>query len=364
MNKFVRNLITEWRRLELPTKDATYLVAVSGGADSLSLLLALVDLQKRSKIGHRLVIAHFNHRLRGNESDLDEDFVRKTAGRFDLELALGRGEFQTKENLEQKARRARYRFLTETAAKLSADGIITAHTLNDQAETFLINLIRGSGLEGLGAMKSVRRIDPTEEIPPTPLKKQGTTDGSTKSGPPASEERERIILIRPLLAWARREMTEQYCHDQGVEYRYDTMNEDRAYKRVRIRKILLPLLRDFNPNIIDVLARTAFLLQEDFQALEKIRMYHLPGFEHLSDRDKPEFLPVSELKNLFPSMRRSILRNWLKHHRGNLRGLDSKHMAAIESLIFSRKSGKIVELPRRTAVKKENGKLIYQENKG
>lgn len=342
MNDFVRNLLTEWRKLDLPFEDKTFVVAVSGGADSVSLALALNDLKQRKKLNLRFVIAHFNHDLRGKESDGDEKFVKDLAEKFGFELALKKGNVAKEGNLEQNARIARYKFLTETAENLHAYGILTAHTLNDQAETFLINLIRGSGIEGLGAMRTVR--------------------GQIQS---SSAKKSEIQLIRPLLSWAKREMTEKFCLDCGIEFRYDTMNEDLAFQRVRIRKVLLPLLEDFNPKIIENLAKTSFILQEDFEVLEKISELGIIGFENLSSKNGEKAdLEIKKLKNLFPSMRRKILRDWLKKQRGDLRNLDSKHIEAVENLIFSRKSGKIIELPNKEFITKENGKISFTTKKG
>lgn len=353
MNNFVRNLITEWRSLKLPFEDETFVVAVSGGADSLSLMLALYELRERKKLDHRFVIAHFNHDLRGIESETDEEFVKKLSAEYDFELALAKGKIISKENLEQKARIARYEFLTKTAQNLNAKGVLTAHTLNDQAETFLINLIRGSGLKGLGGMKPFRFL---EEI----KKEKDESENQSKIQNPKSK----ILLVRPLLTWAKREMTEKFCVEKGINYRYDTMNDDEAFKRVRIRKILIPLLEDFNPKIIENLAKTSFLLQDDFVILEKIQSLHLKEFEKFFSEKRPKPLPISELKNLFPSMLKKILRDWLRGSRGNLRGLDTRHFEAIENLIHSRKSGKIVELPGKDFVKKENGQILYLTEKG
>ena len=166
MHKFVRSLITEWRRLGLPFGGETIVVAVSGGADSLSLLLSLDDLRTRKKLELRIVAAHFNHKLRGHESDADEEFVRQLAIDKDIELAIGHGPIAEKGNVEQNARNARYAFLFQTAKNLNAWGVATAHTMNDQAETFLLNLIRGSGRDGLSGMPPVRewRSEGGEEV--------------------------------------------------------------------------------------------------------------------------------------------------------------------------------------------------------
>ena len=112
MHKFVRNLITEWRRLGLPTANGTVVIAVSGGADSVSLLLALCELKKRGKLDLRLVAAHFNHELRASESDADQEFVRELTIKHKIEFATDRaGKLPSEGNLEQNARAARYDFL-------------------------------------------------------------------------------------------------------------------------------------------------------------------------------------------------------------------------------------------------------------
>jgi len=138
MRRFERELITEWRRLGLPSDDNTIVVAVSGGADSVSLMLALDELKKAKKVEIRIVAAHFNHRLRGDESDADETFVRELTSERKLELAVGRSALSIKTNVEQKARVERYDFLQQTAANLKATAVLTAHD-DDRALVVLHN---------------------------------------------------------------------------------------------------------------------------------------------------------------------------------------------------------------------------------
>ncbi len=339
MHAFVRNLITEWRRLGLPFSSETVVVGVSGGADSVSLLLALHDLRTQEKLGHRIVAAHFNHKLRGAESDADEDYVRDLTTKLSVELAIGHGNISHDGNLEQNARTARYDFLARTAKNLHAFAVVTGHTVNDQAETFLLNLIRGSGPDGLSGMKVIRFLEEAKEM-------GGETDFSPPLLFPSSP-----FLIRPLLNWAKRIDTEEYCHDRGVAYRYDTMNEDTAFKRVRIRKILLPLLEDFNPRIIDTLAQTAAL------------MATVSGTSSAADdSEKKGQLVLKDLKLLEQSELYNKIRMWLKHQRGTMRGLDLKHIEAVGRLILSAKSGRAAELPGGCVIKSA-GKLVYKENK-
>jgi tRNA(Ile)-lysidine synthase len=329
MNKFVRNLLTEWRKLSLSFDGETFVVAVSGGADSVSLAIALDDLKKRKKLNLRFVIAHFNHDLRGEESEKDAEFVKGLANKFHFELAYKKGMISKKGNLEQNARFARYEFLIETAENLHAYGILTAHTINDQAETFLLNLIRGSGIAGLSGMKPVI----------TNYELQSKTQNP----------KSKISLVRPLLNWATRRETENFCHFHKIEFRYDSMNEDLSFKRVRIRKILLPTLKEFNPKIVETLAKTATLLQNETEA------------ESRKPKTENRFLILKDLKMLPKSTFYQTLRDWLEANRGNLRQIDLKHIEAIERLAFSRKSGKIVELPNGESVVKEGGKLFWKQ---
>jgi len=202
MHKFVRSLLTEWRRLGLPVEGEKIVVAVSGGADSVSLLLALDELRKRKKIQNELIAAHFDHGLRREASDADAEFVKTLAEGLGVRCIVGRGKIASKGNLEQNARRARYQFLQKTAVESRATAVVTAHTINDQAETFLFNLVRGTGPDGLAAM------------------------------PPDRELGDGIILARPLLRWPHRAETDAFCNDMDDEPRSYTMNEVPAFNRL------------------------------------------------------------------------------------------------------------------------------------
>jgi len=161
-----------------------------------------------------------------------------------------------------------------------------------------------------------------------------------------------LKLIRPLLTWAKRTDTEGYCRDSSVEYRYDTMNEDTAFRRVQIRKILLPLLEDMNPKIVEVLANTAGLMRQfcDDSRVET----------HLADSAE---LEIGEVKLLSNSQIRDTVRSWLVKQRGNSRRLTLKHTEAVVRLILSEKSGRLAEIPG-GRVMKSGGRLKYESNKG
>jgi len=217
-------------------QDLTVAVAVSGGADSVALLRGLVALKTGGE--GRLAVAHLNHGLRGREAEADEAFVVDLCRRLDVschiggarvaEVAAGRGD-----GLEEAARVARYRFLAETASQIGARYVATAHTADDQAETILHRILRGTGIAGLAGMPRARAIE----------------------GCGAS-------LIRPLLGVHRSELV-AYLTDLGQPYREDTSNRDPKHTRNRLRHDLLPTLaRDYNPGVADALLRLGRLAGE------------------------------------------------------------------------------------------------------
>src|SRR5271165_4532483 len=220
-------------------------VAVSGGADSVALLRVLLDL--RGELGIVLAVAHFNHQLRGNDSEADEAFVADLARHCGLEFFAGRADVRehavnSKQSVEAAGRELRYQWLRRLAEEQRFDAIATAHTLDDQAETVLLKLLRGAGTRGLAG------------IYPELF---------------AGEQR-KVRIVRPMLCITRDEV-ESYLTSLGQSWREDESNLDRRIARNRVRHDLLPLLaREYNPNIRQVLSDTAELAraeEEYWQAL-------------------------------------------------------------------------------------------------
>ena len=343
MHKFTRNLLTEWRKLNLPFENETVLAAVSGGADSVALALALSDLQNARKLKLNFIVAHFNHGLRGADAGADAEFVEQLARKIGFEFVGGNWDTalqDKKENLEQSARKARYDFLLKAAEEKNACAVLTAHTVNDQAETLLLNLMRGSGLEGLGAMRKSRKLNSVN------CKQQSAKFDESEIRNPKSE----INLVRPLLGWANRDATEDFARQKQGGFRRDSMNDDERFSRVKVRKKLIPLLEEFNPKIVKSLAQTAFLLQADAE-------------RSADDNYQAENLPVKDLRNLSKTELYFGLRRWLKNVRGSLRQIELSHIEAVERLIFSRKSGRKIELPKGAAIFKKAGKLFFEKSK-
>ena len=213
---------------------STVLCAVSGGADSMYLLHCLWKLQEEYSI--TLLAAHFEHGLRGEESLRDAAFTQEQCEQLHVPCVIEHGsvaEFAARKKIgiEEAARTLRYRLLEKTADHFGCDRIATAHTLNDNAETILMNLCRGAGTRGLAG------------IPPV-----------------------RGRLIRPLLQTDRTEI-EEYLEAHQIPHVEDSSNRDTAYSRNRIRQQVIPLLKEWNPSLLDAFARTAELLREDDECL-------------------------------------------------------------------------------------------------
>jgi tRNA(Ile)-lysidine synthase len=206
-------------------------VAVSGGADSVALLRILLEL--REHLGIILSVAHFNHKIRGADADADEQFVRELATKYALDLHLSSGDAPAEaalnqQSLETAARNLRYAFFRELLASRKVDNIATAHSMDDQAETVLMRLLRGAGTRGLAGIY--------------PAYSSGESVGA---------------IIRPLLEFRRAELRE-YLEAHKQPWREDSTNSDLHHTRNSIRQELLPLLSEkYNPNIVETLARTA-----------------------------------------------------------------------------------------------------------
>ncbi len=213
------------------------LVAVSGGADSVALLTALRRLSENPKSS--LIVGHFNHRWRGEESDAEAQFVRELAARYGLSCEMGSlpATAEKQPPNEAAARHARYQFLQQTAERHGARYLATAHTADDQAETVLHRILRGTGIAGLAGIPRIRVLSPA------------------------------VTLIRPLLVFRHADI-EAYLAKLNQTFCHDSSNRDIAFTRNRIRHELLPeLAENYNPEVIPALLRLADLADETQQYL-------------------------------------------------------------------------------------------------
>ncbi len=262
--------------------------AVSGGADSVALLFGLYLLKE--KLDFSLSAAHFNHRLRGAESDRDEAFVKAFCARYDIPLHLGSGEVVPgQKGLEAAARDARYGFLRSLPGKIA-----TAHTADDNAETILLHLLRGTGLRGLGGIAPVG-------------------DG----------------LIRPLLTVTRREV-EAFLAEYCLPHVEDSSNQGDAFQRNRLRHHVMPLLTAENPRLAENMTAMALSLQAEEALLERLT-------EERYTTDIPA------LRQMAPGLRDRILERFLQEN--GLQEPSRSHVLLLEGLVFSEKPSARAHFP-------------------
>jgi tRNA(Ile)-lysidine synthase len=280
------------------------LVALSGGPDSTGLLLALTLL--RRKLGIRLVAAHVNHRLRGAEADGDEAAAAATAAalgvvfvRAELPADLARGA-----NLEARARTLRYAALRRLAADQGCGKIATGHTLDDQAETVLMRLIRGSSGRGLGAVRPRR------------------ADG----------------VIRPLLD-CRRAAVEAVVRQAGLTYRLDASNRDPRFLRTHVRERVLPLLAELNPSIVRACANLAAAAGGERRIISEW------ADAQLAAAAADGRLDVAWLLQLAPTLRPLLVRRWLLRAGLTPRTLTARHAHAVLDLALRRRGRAQAHLP-------------------
>ena len=319
-----QNFVRLIRSRQLVAPGDKVLLALSGGADSTALLCLFLEIRPRLDL--ELAVAHLNHGLRGRESEADAEFVRSLAARYDLRCVVEKLPSRQRlkgGNTEALAREQRYRFLQRIGDSLGAHRIALGHTRNDQAETVLLRLLRGSGTLGLAAI---------------PVSRAGR-------------------FIRPLLSIEREDLR-TYLRSGGVGWREDSSNRDLRYARNRVRHELIPWLeKAFNPHILDVLARTAENLRGDAESLEWLvedlaRRHADPADARLGWRR-------SWLNTLPPGLRSQLVR----HAFGTLdpeTHVLKRQVDAVLELLQDHKSGKSVRVGRIEAVR-EFDRLLFRE---
>ena len=308
--------------------------AVSGGADSVALLTLLAEV--RAPLGLVLSVVHFNHQLRGKASDLDEKFVSALAEKLGLTLHIGRANVagkakREKSNLEDAARRARYAFFEKLVTQGLFEAVATAHTMDDQAETVLAHILRGTGLPGLAA------IHPVADS-----------------------------IRRPLLDFRRADLR-KYLQAKKQRWREDATNRDANRSRARMRKKLLPLLvKEFNPGAIEHLAGLAARAREEAAFLDQFAAHLLQTFatrEASSVRiDVVRFLaPIALGDDDAVAPLRGVLLEKLvarvKSHHGQLSAV---HIEAVVRLARHAETGKRIQLPGGVDVLREKDALLFR----
>jgi tRNA(Ile)-lysidine synthase len=306
------------RRRALFTRRDRVAVAVSGGGDSVALTLILADLQARS--GATVCgLIHVNHQLRGAASDGDEAFCRALAARLDLPIEVARVDVaaearRRRSSIEVAARAVRYAFFADAAARHGATIVATGHTLDDQAETVLLRLLRGAGTRGISGIRPRRGA-----------------------------------IVRPLIDTPRA-MLRAFLESRGESWREDATNEDVSIARNRLRHTVLPAVTSFAPAAVRALARVADVAAADESLLETLAIEKEPALV-LSTGESRIALDVAKLAAAPPALSMRVIRRSVE--RVGAKPLGARHLDAIRRLVVSERSRGSLDLPGLRADKQD-----------
>lgn len=316
------------RKYSLLERGDCVVVALSGGADSCALLISLNRLAESLCL--KIIVAHFNHGLRQDESDNDEAFCHALAQKFGLPFVtkkMHQTVIPQGMSPEDYFRRERYRFLDDAATRYGANKIALGHHLHDQAETVLINVLRGSGLDGLKGFLPMRQNK----------------------------------YIRPLMEVTRREIHD-YLNKTGIEYREDSSNNSKVYLRNLIRNDLIPQLKEkYNPQIEQNLARMAEIIRRDDEFISKY-VHDILSSTHIKKNDDEVFFSAEYFKTLPPSLGYRVLKALLEGLTPDGRGVSYAHIQSLAGLVNQRSSGKTISLPNHLIAQKEYDRIIIKTN--
>jgi tRNA(Ile)-lysidine synthase len=283
-------------------------VGLSGGPDSVCLLHALYSL--REKLGINLYAVHLNHMIRGKEAERDEEYSKCFAELLGIPFYSKCIEVEkyAKEHgmsSEEAGRFFRYKLFNEVADEVGAKKIALAHNMNDQAETMIMRFIRGTGISGLGGIKPIR-------------------DNK---------------YIRPILSCSRGEI-EEYCEVNALNPVIDSTNKESIYTRNRVRLEFIPYIKKhFNPNIIESLYKNSEIFRDENEYIDSMAKHELKKI-----REK-EGINIIEFNKLHTALKKRVIRLMVEDVKGNLNGIEGKHIEECIRLIEKGKTGKTIELP-------------------
>jgi tRNA(Ile)-lysidine synthase len=284
------------------------IVGLSGGADSVSLTHILYKIKDLYDL--KIYAVHLNHLIRGNEAIRDEEHSREFTKSLDIPFYSERikvEEYAKEHGMssEEAGRFLRYRLFNEVAKKVGANKIALAHNMNDQAETMLMRFFRGSGISGLGGIKPIR-------------------EGK---------------YIRPIIACSRREI-EEYCKKNNLIPAEDSTNKESIYTRNRVRLELIPYIKEhFNPNIIESLYKNSEIFRDEDSYLTEISERELENIRIKNG------LSINKFNSLNIAVKRRVLRSIIGTVKGNLTGIEGKHIEECIRMLEKGETGKIIEFP-------------------
>ena len=307
-------------------------IGVSGGPDSMCLLNALESILRNKKLNYNIYVAHINHGIRKEASE-DEEYVKKYCKEKNIECFVKKVDLKkvskdNKKGLEEMGREIRYQFFNEILEKVNANKIATAHTKNDNAETVLMNFIRGTGISGLRGIEPLR-------------------DG---------------IYIRPLIECNRNEI-ENYCKSEGLNPRIDKTNLENVYTRNKIRNLLIPYIeKEFNPNIIETTNRLSILASKENSYFENIVKQSYEELK-LEQSEKEIVLDLKKFNAKEDVIKSKIVRYTIKELLGTCQGIEKIHIDDILKLCSNNIGNKFLIPNKNIKVLVKNKKIFFKSNK-
>ena len=326
--KLIERVLKTVRNYSMLNAGDVVLVAVSGGPDSIFLLHTLNALKNKLKL-RKLIICTLDHGLRDKESRDDSLFVKKIAGDLGLEFVHKKIDLIKKRSkdlsIEEAGRGERYKFFHKTAERTGANVIATGHTLDDQAETILMRLVKGASLKGMIGISPVR-----------------VEDG--------------MRIIRPLIELEKAEI-EKCLDGTGIAYRIDSTNIEPIYFRNVVRREIVPFLEKYNPRLKRVLFNLAEHLREDFDYItsEKLKL----AKTILRDKDGSVEINLKDIVLQPKALQKEILRDALKRAGGIVKKLSFRHWKEIESLLVHKRKGNSVDLPGKIRAMRTSRLIVF-----
>jgi len=298
------------------------LIGVSGGADSIFLTMAL--LQIKSILNLSLGVAHINHGIRGDDADADQEYVRLFCDEYSLPyhtITLDIPNLAKEYNISEETagRHERYNFFEKICKKYGYNKIAVAHNMNDSVETMLINLIRGSGLKGL------RGIQPV--------------NGN---------------VIRPIIEVSRDEI-EKYLHSEDIKYCTDITNYSDVYTRNKVRNKIIPLMQEINPTLIQTVFSNFDNLNDDYHFIES----YADQTSCISLTNNDVVITKSEFDKYDKTIKKRIIFKALQMLHGNCNNIEAKHINILTNDISA---GKIINIPNGISVEATHDKLVFSKN--
>lgn len=331
-NNLIERVLKTIRNYDMFKAGDTVLVAVSGGPDSIFLLKALDFLQKKLKL-KKIIVCNLDHGIRGKESSEDSYFVRKLAEEHGLGFIhkkINVPDQKPKElSIEEAAREERYKFFSAAAKAVKADVIATGHTMDDQAETILMRIIKGASLKGIIGISPSRAV------------------GS-------------IRVVRPLFDLEKKEI-EDYLDERSIAYRIDSSNLDPIYFRNTVRKEILPYLEKYNPRLRRVLCSLAEHLREDYEFIQEAKENAIRNTQYARRNVSNVEIKLKDLIVQPKALQKEILRDLLERSGGEVKRLSFRHWKELERLIAHKGKGSSLDLPGDIRITRTSSFLAFQK---